>query len=452
MIPDASSRDDRPERLTPVGTILSILFCVWCLIEAFRDLKRSLLILLPGILFAPYMIFGPAYVRVELVLIPAFLFILLLRRGTTDIPIPRIVWPVTLLWILIFCVTLVSSITGMAVSPAWFNAYAYLKPALIVIIFANAGFREDDLPPFLRIFAATAIPLGLFAVTQTLGIKAATDLTLSAYISPGRIVVERLIDELGFILRAVSVFEHPSYAAAYFLIAFATSIYLLFELRGTPGKKRPLLLPLLSLFCSFLGGVMTLSGTFVAGFSLILFLLFLRLRWKNKLLAVAASGALGALIIGYIMALSEKGDYESIANNITYQVRRVVSMELFETRYAKNTGYLARTIDEIRENPIIGYGWSRKQGVFIGDSMYVVVLYQSGVIGLILFAWWVLATYHLGKQSHTGNEVLLVWLFVLLIAGVGIPSFFTPRLNDWVWALCGILASQGPATTRERTT
>ncbi|HSA33023.1 MAG TPA: hypothetical protein P5077_04790 [bacterium] len=432
-----------------MGTTLSIAFCAWCLFEAFRDLKRSLLILLPGILFAPYMIFGSAYVRIELVMMPALLFILLLRRGNADIPLPRVIRPIILLWALTLCVTLVSSVTGTAVSPAWFNAYAYLKPAIIILLFANAGFRKEDLPPFLRLFAATAIPLGLFAATQTFGLKAATDLTMSAYISPGRIVVERLVDELGFILRAVSVFEHPSYAASYFLIAFATSVYLLFELRGTAGNDRRPLLPLLSLIMSFIGGVMTLSGTFVAGLAIILFLLFLRLQWKNKLLTLAVSGALGLVIIGYLMVLGEQEDYESIANNITYQVHRVVSMELFETRYAKNTGYLARTIYEIRENPVIGYGWSRKQGVFIGDSMYVVILYQSGLIGLTLFAWWALSTYRIGRRSRIGSEVFLLWLFVLLIAGVGIPSFFTPRLNDWVWALCGILASQETAPTGE---
>lgn len=435
-----------------MGTVLSIVFCAWFLFEAFRDLKRSLLILLPGTLFAPYMIFGSAYVRIELVMIPAVLFILLLRRGNADLPIPRVVWPILLLWALTLCVTLVSSVTGTAVSPAWFNAYAYLKPAIVILIFANAGFRKEDLPPFLRLFSATAIPLGLFATAQTFGLKAATDLTLSAYISPGRIVVERLVDEIGFILRAVSVFEHPSYAAAYFLIAFTTSIYLLFELRGTAGSDRRTLLPLLSLITSFIGGVMTLSGTFVAGLAIILFLLFLRLQWKSKLLTLAASGVLGIVIIGYLMFLGQEEDYESIANNITYQVNRVISMELFETRYAKNTGYLARTIDDIRENPIIGYGWSRKQGVFIGDSLYVVVLYQSGLIGFALFAWWVFSTYRLGRRSRIGSEVFLLWLFVLLIAGMGIPSFFTPRLNDWVWALCGILASlERTPTTPEET-
>ena len=39
------------------------------------------------------------------------------------------------------------------------------------------------------------------------------------------------------------------------------------------------------------------------------------------------------------------------------------------------------------------------------------------------------------------REILLFWLFVMLISGMGSPSFFIPRLNDWWWALCGIGAS-----------
>lgn len=424
-----------------MGTILSIALLTFCIVEAFRDLKRSLSFFLLALLFAPYIIIGSLYIRIELPLTPIYLAILLARRDLSAIRIPSIVWPLILLWGYTLALTLFSAIVGTAVSPSWFNVYAYIKPAFLILLFANMDFSESDLARLLRWFAASAIPLALLAAGQTFGVQAATDITMSAYMSPGRLVVERLVDELGFILRAVSVFETPSYAATYFLATLATAVYLLFELRGQQAAKRAFLMPLVALFASFLGGVVTLSATFVAGIGLILFMLFLRLEWRNKIRAVVISAAFGAIIIGYLMFLGKDKEYASIANNITYQVRRVVTLELFETRYAGNTGYLNKTMTAIGDSPLIGYGWMRKPGIFIGDSMYVVLLYQSGIIGLALFLFWLLQAYRMVAATRPLREILVFWLFVMLISGMGSPSFFIPRLNDWWWALCGIGAS-----------
>jgi len=435
-----------------VGTILSIALLILCIIEAFRDLKRSLVFFLLALLFAPYIIIGSLYIRMELPLTPIYLAILLARRELTAIRIPTIIWPLVLLWAYTLLLTLVSAIVGAAVLPSWFNVYAYIKPALLILLFANMDFSESDLMRLLRWFAASAVPLALLAAAQTFGIQAATDLTMNAYMSPGRLVVERLVDEIGFILRAVSVFESPSYAATYFLTTLATAVYLLFELRGQQVAKRMFLLPLVSLFASFVGGIVTLSATFVAGIGLILFMLFLRLEWRNKVRAMAISAAFGAIVIGYLMFLGKDEEYASIANNITYQARRVASLELFESRYAGNTGYLKATIGEISNNPFIGYGWMRKPGVFIGDSMYIVLLYQSGILGLTIFLFWLLQTYRATSRNRALREIFVFWLFVLLISGMGSPSFFTPRLNDWWWALCGIgvgLANTVPSSCRD---
>ena len=432
-----------------MGTAISFFLSVWCISEAFRNLKRSLIIFLISALVAPYIIVGHLYIRIELLVTPVLFLVLVLRRSSEKITIPPVIAPLLFLWAYTLAITLLASVLGINATPAWMNVYSYLKPALLIILFANVGFERKDLIVMLRIFALSAIPLGLFAVAQTFGIGAATHLTLDFYVSPERIVVERLINEIGFILRAVAVFEHPSYAAAYFLIALASAIFLLLELRttveDTPQRPLPLLVALVA---SFFGGVATLSGTFIAGLSLILLLLFLRLQWRNKLRAMTISGILLALIVGYLMVLGEEDEYASIANNITYQVRRVVSLELFETRYAKNIGYLEGTIRKIEENPLFGYGWVRDRDVFVGDSMYLVLWYQSGILGLALFFYWVLFLYHSVARDRIIRENIIYWIFVLLVAGMGSPSFFIPRLNDWWWAFCGIavtLARSAPA-------
>ncbi len=43
----------------------------------------------------------------------------------------------------------------------------------------------------------------------------------------------------------------------------------------------------------------------------------------------------------------------------------------------------------------------------------------------------------LKQRKHGPNAP--VWLFLLLIAGLGGPSFTIPRLQDWWWAMAAIL-------------
>jgi hypothetical protein len=69
----------------------------------------------------------------------------------------------------------------------------------------------------------------------------------------------------------------------------------------------------------------------------------------------------------------------------------------------------------------------------------VSLLYRGGAIGLVLFLG-LLA--YLGRSSlgrGTMGQILLLWLFVLLITGVGSPSFTIPRLQDWWWAIAAIV-------------
>ena len=434
-----------------MGTIFSAILAALCLAESFRNLKQGLVLFLLSLLFAPYMVIGSKHIRIELLLTPLLAGILLVRYDIRSLRIPYSVWPLLALWGYTFAITLISVILGLTSSPAWLNAYAYLRPVILVFLFANVGFSSSDLVRILRWFAASAIPLSLLAIGQTFNLPLAAEITINSYVSPGRPVIERMMEELGFILRAVSVFETPAYAATYFLSTLVTSIYLLFELRGKMAEQRSFVMLLLSLVASLVGGALTLSATFVAGISFLLFLLFLRLTWHNKVRAILLSLTLGACVFGYLILIGKEEKYASIANNITYQIRRVVTLELFETRYAEHTGYLSITMKEIGDNPLVGYGWTKKRGVFIGDSMYVVLLYQSGIVGFMIFLWWITMTYRTVKSNPPSREMFIFWLSTLLVSGMGSPSFFIPRLNDWWWSLCGIGISLASLDTLSKT-
>jgi hypothetical protein len=77
--------------------------------------------------------------------------------------------------------------------------------------------------------------------------------------------------------------------------------------------------------------------------------------------------------------------------------------------------------------------------VFLGGSLQIVLLYRGGVIGVVLFLG-LLA--YLGRASlskRSMDQIFLMWLFLLLMAGVTSSTFAIPRLQSWRWTMAGIL-------------
>lgn len=59
-------------------------------------------------------------------------------------------------------------------------------------------------------------------------------------------------------------------------------------------------------------------------------------------------------------------------------------MAALETRYDAKDGNMIPLIEAFQRNPIFGYGDSKLPGVFVGDTSFFVILYSTGLIGLIL--------------------------------------------------------------------
>jgi hypothetical protein len=46
-----------------------------------------------------------------------------------------------------------------------------------------------------------------------------------------------------------------------------------------------------------------------------------------------------------------------------------------------------------------------------------------------------------GLSRAGAASLFLLWLVVLLVSGFGSPSMFIPRLQDWWWAMVGLMGS-----------
>lgn len=385
------------------------------------------------VLFAPYVRIGVEF-RVEHLLVPAFLFIALLARKPLLVPAAALLLIGWWAWLL-FGTSFSILGGGPADTINWVQLYAFLKPALVVMLFASYGFGWNEALRLIRYFTYTAIPLGLLAVGQSLGISWVQVLTVTGYTSLGRTPVFALTDYFGHILRATSVFESPAYAAVYFLLALGTGVLLL-TMSPVKLKRGQRLALVFSVLTAAAGGLLTLSATFVAGLGLLaVFLLFVvGRRVRLKALGV---GLLVLFVLVFLGSFFARTSPE-ISGALAYQLDRVLRLQAFDTRYGEGA-FLDATIAAAFERPIGGWGLTHRPDVFIGDSLYVVLFYYGGVVGLGLFLTTMISVLRPALHAGFVGKVLVLWLLIMLAGGFGAPSFFIPRLGDWWWALVGIV-------------
>lgn len=88
------------------------------------------------------------------------------------------------------------------------------------------------------------------------------------------------------------------------------------------------------------------------------------------------------------------------------------------TRYSSETGILSTALVEISKNPIIGVGYS-SNNIFVGDSMYIVLLFETGIIGLITYAMPYVKSFIRAFKKRRIINISLI--FAIWLLGVGNP-------------------------------
>lgn len=424
--------------LTPVSIAVSFFLVVL----GFFRIKLAIGLLLILTLLSPNISIASLSFRIESLLVPVLgtIFIISNRR----LHLSWLVAAFLVFWLWLLLSTLLGLMQGTEGSIAWITIYGIFRFVLVIALFASVGFSQAETIRLLQGFVLSAIPLGILGIAQLLDIGFAVWLTLEGYTSPGRGSIAALLALDGTLGRTVSVFESATFAANYYLLAFGSGIWLLLHQQFHGGLRMKIAL-VLATALAFLGGIMTLSASFIAGLGVLLAWLALTLRWKIKLrLALALIGLLA--LSPFVFWLVESS---SAAGGLTYQWTRLTDGDVFRTRFDGETGLLAGTVRAIMERPINGWGFLIQEGVFVGDSTYAVWLYYGGLIGLFLFLGIMLGIAAVGLRSGSVGQITILWLVLLMALSAGSPSFLIPRLADWWWALAAI-TMRGHTLWRQR--
>lgn len=245
------------------------------------------------------------------------------------------------------------------------------------------------------------------------------------------------------VIRAYGTFSHPNSLAAFLLIAFAATSYLIFKDKRT--------IYYINLFLILIGVTVTFSRAAFVGLIIFILgtlitLLILKVRSRKQLRYYVL-----AVFIGIIVAIASYGTYLGTRATITDG-----------STYAR-LQYDKEGVEIASEKPIFGGGLGSviyKVSNFLPENApswmiqpphnyFIIVLDETGIVGLILFLVLLIYILNLYLQnfrkiksvSNPTEIIILFWLFLSLLAIMQFDHYFydIPLMALLLWTILGII-------------
>lgn len=373
--------------------------------------------------------------RAEHLLAPVLVLAVLIRLGRGGPPASGgLVLLVAASWLTLGLAAAVGS--PVTSGNVWMGAYTVARP-LLWLSLGLLAWRASIVPQLVRAWLVASIAAGGIALAQAANVAVVRAVTDVWYSSAGRAAGELIAEaELrGFFARPMGPFENVSYAATAELLALASAVW---WLNSGPRHGRDRLLGQVALLVAIAAGLATVSATFIAGAPLVAVLALVlserRPSWRWVVGATMAGTGVVLLLVWLLDVVWGGGA------SFAAQVDRVRTITLFANRYSQGEGVMADAIAAIAVRPWFGWGLLAGGDTFFSDSLYVFAAYTTGVVGSVLLAVLLVVPWAVARHvSSPGARFALLWAGVLLLAGLGAPSVFIPRVMEWWWAIAGIM-------------
>lgn len=191
----------------------------------------------------------------------------------------------------------------------------------------------------------------------------------------------------------------------------------------------------------------------------ILVLVLLQSRTKTQLVKrLIMVSLLGVLLITGVIFLAS-GTILTVLQEAVFAVTNPLQAPTFIFRMQL---WQEEIIPAIMAQPLFGYGTSSAgEGLknlyegtsafyFLSHNLYIKVLLELGIIGLLIFLWLLFASLRLGwknlarSKGHALTYSRFLWAFVtvfaFLVAGLVIPTLDAYPVNYYFWLLLGVLS------------
>jgi len=282
--------------------------------------------------------------------------------------------------------------------------YVLTRPFLIMFLFSIASLPLYTVESITWVFMYLNIPIALLSIGQSLGLYLAERITVLGNSSPWRTQIYSLLLSNGRILRSTAVLESPVYNGVYFTLVLCAASVLLMQ-SAPDGFKKWFLYGNIGL--AFLAGLSTLTSTFLMG-SLITIFLVTATFVKTKRYKAYLAYVIGICIV-LLFTAGVIGEFLTdplISSELAYQVKDTFSGKTLDSRYGSGSTLLVNVYRTVSDRLLIGWGVVDTENVFVGDSLYLSVLYRAGILGSVLFFLVILrilrhSLYLLNKLSQT---------------------------------------------------
>ncbi len=173
----------------------------------------------------------------------------------------------------------------------------------------------------------------------------------------------------------------------------------------------------MKLIMSILCGIFALSKTAIIGIPLValLTIFFNRKQTKitsNNLIKISLYVCSAILILSIVIDWLRDSGF-----TINYYLRFLTNpFAALETRYDSDSGNLVPAISMIKEHFLFGVGNYKGGEIFLGDSSYIVILYNTGIIGLLLyFIPYMTALFSAIRQKDVLHVSMVVSIALILV-------------------------------------
>ena len=394
-----------------LGTIIfSILFIILIII-VLKDDKKGIITYVIFSLISPNLNIGIYQVSFEILAFFPVLLILILKGNSIFAFYKKGLYR-QYLW-LYFFVFIMSSLISTLKYGGDINYIALLGCFRIICILYLLQFiinKNSNPSAVLDDIITPVILINLIVAFIQLTIPASTVIFYEFYYKESVIPLAEML-QLGYFNRAYGTFGTPVLLGVLSLFCFA--VYL-----GFLTEKKKIKFIHLKLVFSIILGLMALSKTPILGIPLILLIHYLLILYgiikiKNRkvLLVPLLIVPIAIVVISYL---------EKQGTSILWYVRYLQKpFESLTSRYDKASGLLSNTYSVIRDNLLIGVGSKSFKDVFIGDSMYVRLMYETGIIGTGIYLMILVST--IIKNIRYRNITALLCTIAICLAGFAIP-------------------------------
>lgn len=399
-----------------MNLIISIFFLLLIIYYGFKDIKIGVLIYVVGTFLSPVLRISSFELSFDVWCFPVIFIIYLMKcRNITLKKHSFSLIPYFLIYLLLSLISSIIFNCGISVA----TIYATIR--FIIIINMIIELWDGRLIEFVdKALSVVILVNAVCAIVQMMNIvpvRTFYDLYYKDSMVP---LLSQL--RMGKFNRAFGATGSPVILGGIAALAYT------FFLSEYVGDKNKLRFGIFKIVTCILCGILALSKTAILAIPIItvyimlMCIFFKRSKMGNQLLKTILLGFLGGFALILVVSwMKEKGF--AIAYYLDFLTK---PLEALSTRYDSDSGFLVESINIIKDHFIFGVGHATFENAFVGDSLYIVLLYHTGIVGLVAYLFpYVISFFNSIKSKELTKGSLII---VFLLIGIGNSLY----LSYWV--------------------